>query len=404
MLKKLRLKFVIFNMIIVTGMLCVIFGLVFHFTKSNLETESINMMKSIASVPFHLDQPDERPKEIRLPYFTLRISPGGDLIASGGGYYDLSDQVFLKELADAVFSAKTQSGVLPEYHLRFYRAPIPGGENLVFADISSESVTLHNLIRTCCIIGSISFLIFLGISLLLAKWAVKPVDKAWQQQRQFVADASHELKTPLTVIMTNAELLQSPNYDIESKAQFSDSILIMSKQMRSLVERLLELARADNGQTKLVFSKLNYSKLIFDAILPFEPLFFEKGLTLHNQIAPDIFVNGSEAHLRQTMEVLLDNAQKYSSSNGETCVSLQKYSRGHCRLTVSNPGEPIPPEDLPHIFKRFYRVDKARSRTGSFGLGLSIAEQIVQEHHGHIWAESKSGMNSFFVELPTIHQ
>jgi signal transduction histidine kinase len=404
MLKNLRLKFILFNMIIVTGMLCVIFGLVFHFTKSSLESESLNMMQTIASVPFQLDRPGERPKEIRLPYFTLQISAKGDLIAVGGGYYDLSDQAFLKELTDAVFAAKTQTGILQEYHLRFYRAPAPGGETLVFADVSSEYTTLHHLIRTCCVIGIISFLIFLGISFLLAKWAVKPVEKAWQQQRQFVADASHELKTPLTVIMTNAELLQSPAYDTENKAQFSDSILTMAKQMRSLVERLLTLARADSGRAELVFSKLNYSKLVYDALLPFEPVFFEKGLLLSSQISPDIFVSGSAAHLRQAVEVLLDNAQKYSAPNGETFVSLQKHTRGHCLLAVSNPGEAISSEELHQIFRRFYRADKAKSRTGSFGLGLSIAEQIVQEHHGRIWAESKLGINSFFVELPTVYK
>ena len=131
----------------------------------------------------------------------------------------------------------------------------------------------------------------------------------------------------------------------------------------------------------------------------FEPFFFERQLTLHTNIQPDIRLRGSEYHLRQVVEILLDNAAKYSAK-GIVRVNLEQQGRNHCLLTVSNPGEPIPQEDLQKIFERFYRADVARSRDGSFGLGLPIAQTIVREHCGKIWAVSNETGNCFCVQLP----
>ncbi len=400
MLKRLRLRFVLVIMVLVTGMLCLIFGLVYHFTQENLEAESLNMMRNVASAPPHPDRPGEPTPQVKLPYFTIQLGPHGELVATGGGYYDLSDEAFLRTLVAAVLEQDAQTGLLERYSLRFCRVPNPMGESLVFADITSERSTLHHLARSCVLIGVLCLLGFLGISLLLARWTVKPVETAWRQQRQFVADASHELKTPLTVIMTNAELLQSPSYDAASRAQFSRSILTMTQQMRSLVERLLTLAQADSGQNKAPFQPFDFSALVADALLPFEPVFFEKGLTFSSQVQEGITVNGSAQQLQQVIDILLDNAQKYASGEGEVCVSLQQTGKHSCLLSVSNPGETIPAAELKNIFKRFYRLDKARQRDGGFGLGLSIAEQLVQAHHGRIWAESRAGVVRFFVELP----
>ena len=399
MLKRLRLKFICINMLIVTGMLCVIFGMVFHFTRQNLESESLRMMQTIAMDPPRLGRPDQWTEAVRLPYFTLEIGQTGELIAASGGYYDLSDEEFLRKIIKATFETREHTGILTEYNLRYQRIVTPVAQRIVFVDITNERSTLNNLIRTCIIIGSISLLAFFLISLFLAYWSVKPVEQAWTQQRQFVADASHELKTPLTVILTNAELLQSPDSDDHSRIQFSESILSMAKQMRGLVESLLELARVDNGTVKTALSHLDFSELVSDAVLPFEPLYFEHNLEIQSAIEQNIKVNGSEDHLRQVIEILLDNAMKYSLSPASVQVELKRYG-SHCLLFVSNPGEPISPEDLKNIFKRFYRLDKVRSMNHSYGLGLSIAESIVKEHKGKLWAESRGGLNTFFVELP----
>ncbi|MGM9525031.1 MAG: sensor histidine kinase [Peptococcaceae bacterium] len=400
MIKKLRLKFIFINMSIVTIMFCVILGLVFYFTKTNLETESITMMQNIAAQPFQLGTPNAPIEDIRLPYFTIQLGLSGELVATGGGYYDLSDAEFLNSLISMTGAYTRPFGVIEEYHLRYYRSDTPLQRCLVFADISSERATLDNLMRSCLFIGVLSFFLFLGISILLSRWAVRPVEIAWKQQRQFIADASHELKTPLTVIMTNTELAQSTSYDESSRQKFLNSILTVSRQMRILIEEMLELARADNTDTEDSFTRLDFSRLVSNALLPFEPVFFEKGLTLTAQIDAAIQVQGEETQLCRVIDILLDNAQKYSGDGAATWVTLQKHGRAHCLLTVANEGDPITSEEIQQIFKRFYRADPARKQTGSFGLGLSIAQQIVTNHHGRIWAESKNGINSFYVDLP----
>lgn len=401
MTKKLRYKFIWITMSIITIMLCIIMWLLYFFTKMNLENNSISMLQNIAVNPFLQRVPNELSEDVRLPYFTLQINKQGEIIATGGGYYDLSDEIFLKDLINAAFSNSARTGIIQEYNLRYYHLSTPLSQVLVYADTSSEQATLSNLLRNCIFIGLACFLIFLGISFLLACWAVRPVEKALNQQRRFIADASHELKTPLTVIITNAELMQNPDYDEASRAIFSSNILVMSKQMRNLVEQMLELARADDIQSNVVFSTVNFSQIVSDAILPFEPIFFEKGLLLKTDIAENITVNGESSQLRQVLDILLDNAGKYSCTKGQIWVTLQNRGKGHCLLTVANEGQEISVKDLQHLFKRFYRADAARSRTGSFGLGLSIAESIVIRHKGKIWAESNHNINTFFVELET---
>ena len=395
MTKKLRLKFITITMSILTIMLCIIMSMIYFFTKMNLENNSIHMMRGIAGNPLLLRFPNEHPGDLHLPYFTLQLNPQGSLIAANGAYYDLSDEGFLENVIEDALSVPGSIGVIDQYNLRFFRLETPMGQVLVCTDISSELTTLRDLMRNCILIGIVSFFVFLFISIHLADWAVSPVDRAWKQQRQFVADASHELKTPLTVIITNAELMENT---------FSSNILVMAKQMSRLVEQMLELAKADDIQSETVFSQVDLSRLISDTILPFEPVFFEKGLALYTDIAEGLWVKGDSSQLRQVLDILLDNAGKYSSQKGSTWVTLRKQGKNHCLLSVANEGEIIQEQDLKNIFKRFYQVDKTRTRTGSFGLGLSIAETIIIRHKGNIWAESREGINTFCVELHLINR
>ena len=155
----------------------------------------------------------------------------------------------------------------------------------------------------------------------------------------------------------------------------------------------------DNGTLKMKFSDLDFSELVSDAVLSFQLLYEEQGMSLRCAVAEGIRVHGSEQHLYQVLDVLLDNALKYSSPNGTVRVELLQSGRT-CTLAVASPGEPISREDLKNIFKRFYRADKARARNGSYGLGLAIAESVVEAHKGRIWAENGEGGNVFYVQLP----
>ena len=229
MIQRLRFKFVLVNMGIVTILLCTILGLVFYFTSAQLEMESIRMMEDIASRPFQLDAPGEPGPDVRLPFFTLQVGPHGELMSADSGYYDLSDGDLLSGLVATAAASPQRLGVISEYELRYYRVDAPASQRLVFADISSERATLEGLRTTCLLIGGLSFFAFLWVSILLSKWAVRPVELAWKQQRRFVAAASHELKTPLTVIMTNAELLAAPELREEKREKSLSSILAMSR-------------------------------------------------------------------------------------------------------------------------------------------------------------------------------
>ena len=399
MLKRLRIKFICINMAIVTIMLAIIFGTVLNFTRTSLEQESIQMMRQALLEDNRDDRPEVPGQPIPLPHFVLHLNHSGNLLAANSQYYDLSDENFLSELIATVSRSETSDGVLRPYNLRFSRITTPMGQVLVFADMSTENAILSDLMRNCSMIALGSFLLFLLLSILLAHWAIRPVEQAWQQQRQFVADASHELKTPLTVITTNAELLQSSGGDGETLARSAANILTVSVQMRSLVENLLELARVDNGAGKADTTRVDLSRLLSEALLPFEPLFFERSLLLEEDLDPAICLKGSPSQLRQLPDILLDNALKYSDPNTVVRVRLKKQGK-HALLSVSNAGAPIPSAELKNIFKRFYRMDKVRTHSGSYGLGLAIARSIVPSHRGKIWAESTEGINTFYIQLP----
>lgn len=173
----------------------------------------------------------------------------------------------------------------------------------------------------------------------------------------------------------------------------------MSARMRSLVESLLDLARVDSGLAGQTLSRVDLSRVVSEAILPFEPLFYERGLALSSSVEPGIAVKGSAERLSQAVGVLLDNAQKYASPGGSVSVTLSRQGGRHCLIAVENSGEPLSPAERRDIFKRFYRADAARSSGGSYGLGLSIARGIVEAHRGRIWAEVLPGGNRFCIRL-----
>ena len=398
MLRKLQIKFVAINMSIVTVMLCVILGLVMHFTQTRLEQSSLDMMRAMAMDGSRPRKPDADIPAPRLPFFILDGTPAGEEDREAVSWFDLSDPKLVEQLYDEGRSAPGESGIIPEHKLRFLRVKTPHRERIIFSDISGELNTMEGLRKSCLMIGSLSFFVFLGLSILLARWAVGPVARAWTQQKRFISDASHELKTPLTVISANAELLQA-DCDEKSRREFSGNILTMTHQMKALVESMLELARVDDGARKRRLGEVALSALVEAAALNFEALLYERGLELSCEVEGDITIRGDSGEIKQLTDILLDNAGKYSLSPGEVRLKLGREGR-HALLELSNPAEPMDDTALKNIFKRFYRLDDARSRDGSFGLGLAIAQQIVTAHKGEINAAYREGRIYFAVRLP----
>lgn len=400
MIKKLRRQFICVIMAILLLMISGILQTVIYFTGESIKTESLQVMRQVANRPFHQD--DSRnppPEEAKLPYLAVRMDQQGEMTVHNNGFFSLPDEAYIQDIVDSALASDSEHGVLIEQQLCYFKATKPKGVAIVFLDISRERAAMRTLYITCFLIFLASGPVFLLISILLSRWAVRPAEKAWERQRQFVADASHELKTPLAVIMANAELLQNEDAGETERKDLSRNILSMTYQMRSLVENMLEMARMDNGLQKIKRIPMDFSQLVNDAVLSFQLLYAEQELGLECSIPEGIRIRGSEQHLYQVLDVLLDNALKYSTVPGTVHVKLHKCGC-ICTLSVASPGEPLSRDELRNIFKRFYRADKARAINGSYGLGLSIAQSVVDAHKGKIWAESHDGLNTFFVQLP----
>jgi len=261
---------------------------------------------------------------------------------------------------------------------------------------SLKSEIIINSVLIFIMALSVTFL----VSLVLSNIAVAPVKKAWEQQKRFVADASHELKTPLTVILANNEILLSGMADSDPQKQKK---WILSSQeeaehMKKLIDDLLFLARSDEEVEgrHLIKNTCALDELVTGAVLQFEPVMFEAGVTMQTVIEDNVSMECDETQMKQLMHILLDNAVKYTEKNGRIFVGLKK-SGSKLKLAIANTGKPVAEEDLKHVFDRFYRSDKARTGGGGYGLGLSIAYRIVESHGGSLKAESGklSAMDSF---------
>ena len=405
MIRKLQIKFVSMCMVLVTAVLCVVFLAVYFSAKQNIELISQQVLQRVISE----DLPGGRPdldlnpggEEVLLPYFTVVVLNSNGVYnayVTGGTYDDLQDTEELQAILTDCLEQEQADGMIPNYGLRYMRQDYGFYQRIAFVDMSMEQATLAESMRSYLQIGAAALVLLLGVSILLARWATAPVAKAWRQQRQFLSDASHELKTPLTVILSNAELLEASPLD-DRPARWADNIHSEAKRMRSLVEEMLTLARADNAMPTAVMGEVSLSDLATDCALAFEPVAFEAGKPLESDIAPDVTVTGDADKLRQLIGVLLDNAIKYGQAGGAISLTLRRTDR-QARLLVSNPGEPIPPDQLGRLFERFYRADASRGEQSGFGLGLPIAAAIAAEHKGTLKAESDAVSTRFLFSMP----
>ena len=403
MLKKLRIKFICMLMVVITIMLCFIFGLVIHFTRLAMESQSIQVMHSIADNPFALRQPENTggSEQVQLPFFAVQIGRRGELEVSGNSYYDLSDEDAVLKITLLALDAEDQVGVLSEYGLRFLKTNSPGRQRIVFADMSSEKAAIANLMRSCAFVGSLSLLAFLGISILLAHWAVKPVDQAWKQQKQFVADASHELKTPLTSIrLLSDSILQDPEMEPELIREFVGDIGREAQRLSRITEGLLSLTQLDRGIQEQS-GVIDVSGQVRYAIHLLLPLAEAKDIVLHSQLESNCLVLISVDNMAHIANNLIENAIKYNTPGGSVWIRLAIIQEDVV-FTVEDTGIGIPPEEREKVFERFYRVDKARSReAGGTGLGLSIVHDTVLQAGGSIrLTEGCAGGACFQVTLP----
>lgn len=386
-----------------------------HPLDSNPDSNSLSPSDEKAlsqTPPSEEDSPEQRPDRNETPLLVIDQSMDGTLsvVKNQLVRFEAVDAEGLVALADAVGSP---NGLISEQHLRFLKEDSTPGRSLryVFADTSSEERSLHSQLIHSLVIGAAAFAAFFLFSILLSRWITAPVEEAWNRQNRFVADASHELKTPLTVILANIGLLAKSSADFTANDRTSLShIQAEATRMKQLTESLLTLARSDSGQSVTDFRPLDLSYLTDSCILTFEPVAFEMGKTISSQISTDIYVNGDTEKLRRLITILLDNACKYSSPESEISISLErgqkessllKRNSPFALLTVTSEGTPLTDEEIEHIFLRFYHTDPSRGTISGYRLGLSIAQTIVDEHHGQIRAVSDGiNRNTFSVSLP----
>lgn len=271
------------------------------------------------------------------------------------------------------------------------------GTRIYFLDYSPEKDMSMRLFEICLWIGLAGIFVILVPVIFLSRWVTRPVQYAFDKQRRFIADASHELKTPLTIITTNAEVLQNNLKD----NKWLSHILEQTSRMKVLINSLLELARIDAYSDMQDFGTFDLSRTVKNAALSFESLAYEYQKQFIMEIADGLSINGSESGLKQLTTILLDNAFKYSEKEG--IIKIKLSANGDKKeLRVYNTGSGIPPNEQILIFERFYRCDTSRSRkSGGYGLGLSIARSITESHKGqiHVKSDGKS-YTEFLVTLP----
>ncbi|WP_310550886.1 sensor histidine kinase [Paenibacillus glufosinatiresistens] len=450
MFKKLRNRFLIVNLVTISLTMLLAFAAIYFITyqdvSGDISLDRQNIVEFYEKFPAdRINGGQEPPADTQVPPADSpvsgtgtadAVSPGtgdGGLLHQGGrgvhgiggpppersvSFMLLTDsdwKVTAKEsrvpvddtlYEDALQKAVAQNRNTGEFTLdgsrwTFEIQPTPQGHMLVFLDITARRDILTEMIYTFSIVAVVMLVILFFVSRTFANRSIKPVREAFDKQKQFIADASHELKTPLAVINTNTEvLLANPDETVGSQAKWLQYIKSETERMSRLTSDLLYLTRMDDARIGEVHAPFDLSEAVMDIMLTMEAVIYEQNVLLDYDIAPGLTVEGSREGIKQVVMILLDNAVKYSGPSGKVALTL-KRQQGETLLTVSNTGEGIAPEHLERIFDRFYRTDTSRSRAqGGHGLGLAIAKSIVEQHKGRIYARSIPGeRTTFYVQL-----
>ncbi len=394
MIRQLRIKFIAITM----AVLVIVFAIVFATLNIFMQTSSLRQTQYLLQTvvendglffPHDGNQPpwEEAPPPPFAPepalmragrFFYVKLDHNDSGIETNFEMmFDFTETEAL-EFAHAALSRGQESGTIDS--LQYLVAEKGYGKIIVFAERSIETRMLTQLIQLSLWIAGGTFVVLFLFSLFLSNWVVKPVSAAFIKQRRFISDAGHELKTPLTIIAANVDVLES---EIGSNTRLAN-IKAQSNRMNLLIRDLLILAKADETAADVVMNEFELSKAIKKTTLEFESLAFEERKSLYYDIEDDIRFIGNEPQIKQLLAILIDNAIKHSKERGEVKVTLRK-NREKIRLSVYNSGPGIAENERDKVFDRFYRSDDSRSReTGGYGLGLSIAKSIVSAHKGKI--------------------
>ncbi|MBR5995557.1 MAG: HAMP domain-containing histidine kinase [Eubacteriaceae bacterium] len=343
------------------------------------------------SGPQKPDHPDESRNYQLSTFYSVSFAEDGSVLAVDNGMRGIYSNEDLIGIAEDIRKKGQTSG--QRDMLLFQTAQKEGYVLVAFMDNTVTDSSMHTLLRYFLIVGGAAIVGMFIISLFLSKQIIRPLEENDQKQKQFISDASHELKTPVAVIGANAEMLERELGENE----WLSNIRYENDRMGELVKQLLDLSRAENTDTPM--ERVDFSRIVTEEVLVFESLAFDRGKTIHSDIEEDIHLTGRHSQLSQLVSVLLDNAVSHSTGN-DIAVFLSRQAH-KAVLRVRNEGEEIPPEKLEHLFDRFYQLDEARSSEGRhYGLGLSIAKAVAERHSGSIDVSCHEGRVEFTVLLP----
>ena len=334
---------------------------------------------------------DQKPDYQLSTFYSVAFGENDTVIAVDNGEKEVYSEEELITIAKEILGGNTASGRTGA--LTYIVDKRPGYTLVALMDNTVSESGLSTLLRNVLIVGSAAILVMFFISLYLSKRIIRPLEENDRKQKQFISDASHELKTPVAVIDTNAELLAREIGENEWLA----NIRYENERMGGLVRQLLDLSRAENAEAPM--EQVDFSRIVTGEELAFETFAFDHGKTIQSDIEDDVHLTGNPTQLTQIVSILLDNAIRHTTGND---ISLTLKRHGHEGvLTVINDGDAIPPDKLEHLFDRFYRGDEARTDDGHhYGLGLSIAKAITVKHGGSIGVSCQDGKVRFTVSIP----
>lgn len=416
MFKKLKMKFIIMNMLTISLLVLGAFGVIYTMTYRNIENENETKILNVAtgnSVDLRYNQSfnfsDDRltgsiPSDYSLS-FSVILDENNSLI-NIQSYVDLPIGFIQRATKEALFDEKESGKFKLNGKTWMYKMDDSGSmgftegggmgaviyiqdtRRISFLDITDSEQVLSQLLVSLSALGSIMIFLILLLSIYFSKRAVAPVEAAYDAQKKFLEDASHELKTPIAAVIANTEaVLSNSNETVGSQEQWLKHIKDESGRMSKLVNGLLYLSRSEYEEDVLEISEFDYSKLVSDLVLSVEALVFERGLNFSSDIDEGILLKSDEGRIKQIIRILLDNALNYTNEEGTIELKLNN-NEDSVEFVLSNTGEGIPEEDISKVFDRFYRVNKARTGDGSYGIGLSIASVLVGELGGKLEVES----------------
>ncbi|MCR5119721.1 MAG: HAMP domain-containing histidine kinase [Lachnospiraceae bacterium] len=301
--------------------------------------------------------------------------------------YKAAEEIISKERYDRKYAANL--------YFSSYSYKYNNNESIVIMNNKETKQKLWTLLAESLLLTVLAEVSIVIISRLITKWITKPAEEAFERQKEFVADASHELKTPLAVIMASADEIQNANND----PKYIENIRYESDRMNKLITGLLNLSRLESGEDIVSFKEEDLSRILEKSCMAYEAVAFEQGVSVYTDIEEGMICKCNKEEIEQMAATLLDNAVHHSYKDSTVKV-LASAEKGIIDIRVINTGDPIPKEDEERIFERFYRGDKARGRSDNrYGLGLAIARRIARNHNGDIKAYSENGETVFRVTL-----